>query len=71
MQHKLKALLFEKQMTQVALAKSLGMAQRTFTDKIRGKSDFTYSEVYSICKLLSIENPLTVFIPNKKQNEMR
>lgn len=71
MQHKLKALLFEKQMTQYKLAEKLNLSPATLSDKIRGKTEFTFSEVYDICVILKIDNPLNVFVAQKRKNEMR
>ena len=68
MQHKLKALLFEKQMTQYKLAEKLNLSPATLSDKIRGKTEFTFSEVYDICVILKIDNPLNVFVAQKKGN---
>lgn len=70
MQTKLKAILFEKKITQKELARRSDICERGMTDKMRGKLDFTYTEVYNICRVLGIENPLEVFEP-KKKNEMR
>ena len=70
MQTNLKAILFEKKMTQKELGKLVGISERGITDKIRGKVDFTYTEVYNICRVLDVNNPLEVFEP-KKKNEMR
>lgn len=71
MQHKLKALLFERKIPQYKLAEQLNLSPRTFSDKIRGKTEFTFSEVRDICEILSIDNPLKVFLPAKRKNEMR
>ena len=71
MQTKLKSLLFERNISQYKLAEQMNMAPRTFSDKMRGKSDFTFTEVYELCKILQIENPLDIFISQKRKNEMR
>ncbi len=72
MQTKLKALLFERKVSQCAAAKECGISERTLSEKMHGKVDFTFSEVVIICELLGIENPLDVFIPcKKKRSEMR
>lgn len=70
MQAKLKAILFERHISQKSLANEVGMTERGMTDKIRGKTDFTYTEVYDICHVLNIANPLDIFEP-KKKSEMR
>ena len=71
MQTKLKAILFEKKITQKELARRVGIYERGMTDKMRGKVEFTYTEVYNICLELGITNPIDVFLPKKKKNEMR
>lgn len=67
MQTKLKAILFERKVTQKELGKLVGISERGITDKIRSKVDFTYTEVYNICRVLGIENPLEVFEPKKNE----
>ena len=67
MQTKLKSLLFERNISQYKLAEQMNMAPRTFSDKMRGKSDFTFTEVYELCNILQIENPLDIFIPKNNQ----
>ena len=69
MQTKLKAILFERKVTQKELGKLVGISERGMTDKMRGKVEFTYTEVYLICRELGIDNPLEVFEP-KKKNEL-
>ncbi len=60
-QAKLKTLLYARNITQKQMAEHLGVTEHTFSDKIRGITEFTFTEVYQICKLLGIENPLDVF----------
>ena len=67
MQTKLKAILFEKKMTQKALAKAIGMPEHSMSNKINGLTEFTFTEVYNICRELSIANPLDVFESKKKR----
>lgn len=61
-QNKLKSILAEKKMTIKALAKECGIKEGTLYKKMSGVMDFTYTEVYEICKALGIENPVEVFI---------
>ena len=68
MQHKLKALLFERKIPQYKLAEQLNLSPRTFSDKIRGKTEFTFSEVHDICIILKIDNPLSVFLPKERSS---
>ena len=72
MQSKLKALLFERKIPQFKIAMKLGINSKTMSKKMNGKADFTYSEVFLICKMLSIENPFDVFKPlENRKSEMR
>lgn len=70
MQTKLKALLYEKGVTQRKLAEKLGMTEKTFGYKLKGKREFTLSEIWKICTVLEISNPFDVFVYQEK-NEMR
>ena len=65
MQAKLKAILFERGVLQKDIAATLGITPRTLSKKMRGQLDFTYSEVYNICRVLGINNPLDVFLPRR------
>lgn len=60
-QAKLKTLLYDRKITQKRMAEHIGVTQHTFSDKMRGVREFTYTEVYHICRLLGIENPMDVF----------
>lgn len=60
-QAKLKTLLYDHKITQKQIARHLGVTEHTLSDKMRGVREFTYSEVYHICRLLGIENPMDVF----------
>ncbi len=66
MQTKLKAILFEQGISQKNLAKEIGMTEHSMCDKMHGRIDFTYTEVYNICRILGIKNPLEVFEPKAK-----
>lgn len=66
MQGKLKGLLYEKRMTQRQLAKEIGISEKTIGLKMAGECEFTFSEVYKICRVLGIENPFDVFVPQDK-----
>ncbi len=69
-QKKLRVIIFERGMTQKKLAELLGITPRSFSKKMLLRVEFTYSEVYKLCEILDIKNPLDVFEP-KKKNEMR
>lgn len=62
-QTKLKLLLYERGISIKRLAETTGIAQVTMYKKIHGDVDFTYTEVYLICKALDICNPFDVFAP--------
>ena len=70
MQTKLKALLYEKGVTQRKLAEQLGILEQTLGYKLRGKREFTLSEIWKICMVLEISNPFDVFVYQEK-NELR
>jgi transcriptional regulator with XRE-family HTH domain len=61
MQSKLKALLYEKGISQREIAKAIGVAEKTFGGKMRGLRNFTLREAWDICELLNIKNPIDVF----------
>lgn len=66
MQTKLKEILFEKKITQKELAKAIGMTEHSMSNKINGLTEFTYTEVYQVCNVLCITNPLEVFKAKRK-----
>ncbi len=70
MQTKLKAILFEKKITQKSLAKAIGIDEHSMCDKMHGRIDFTFTEVRNICRELGIKNPLEVFLPKKKRRTL-
>lgn len=43
------------------LTAALNIAERTVYRKINGETQFTWSEIKTICTLLDIGNPLNVF----------
>lgn len=70
MQTKLKAFLYKKGKTQRQLADEIGVTEKTFSYKMKGKREFTLSEIWKICMALEISNPFDVFEYQEK-NEMR
>lgn len=52
---KLKGLMTEKNITQVQLAKLLGISVSTLNQKLNGKSDFTIQEAKKISEILNKE----------------
>lgn len=70
MQTKLKALLYEKGVTQRWLAAEIGVTEKTLGYKMKGTREFTLSEIWKICITLGISNPFDVFVCEEK-NEMR
>lgn len=69
MQAKLKSILFEQGISQKNLAKEIGISEHSMSDKMHGRIDFTYTEVYKLCRVLDIENPLKVFEPKKEERD--
>ncbi len=61
----LKEILTDKGITQKELAVQLGLNECSMSNKMNGITDFTYTEVYLICKITGIENPFTVFLPKR------
>lgn len=66
MQAKLRVIILERGMTQKQLAELLGITPRSFSRKMLFQVEFTYSEVYKLCEILDIKNPLDVFEPKKR-----
>lgn len=61
---KLRALLFEKELTQQHLAKKLGRSKAYMSDRFSGKMPFDLDEAYSICDLLGLEyNQIPEYFP--------
>ena len=60
---KIKAVRANMDMTQEDMAKHLGISITAYILKEQGKREFTWSEVYRICKLANIENPFMLDIP--------
>lgn len=58
---KLKGLLREKGMTQDDLAKAVGLSPSGLNLKINGKLDFRIPEVYAICNVMEIKDPVPFF----------
>ena len=59
--NKLKSYMALHGQTIVALAESVGIASKTMSEKINGKSDFTVREAKMVTELLEIEDPLEIF----------
>ncbi len=58
---KLKGLLREKGMTQNDLCKKINLSPSALNLKMNGKLDFRIPEVYAICKVLDIKDPVPYF----------
>ena len=43
------------------LAKELGISAKSLSEKINGKHEFTITEAKTICKILTIEDPVEIF----------
>lgn len=46
----------EKGFTQKTMAKELGISENSFTNKIKGRTNFTQLEIITICNKLGITN---------------
>lgn len=58
--NKIRGLIAENGYTQRAIAKMLGMTEKTFYAKMK-KGVFDSDEIYELIQILSIENPATIF----------
>lgn len=54
--NKLLGKMTEKGYTQKTMAKELGISENSFTNKIKGHTNFTQLEIISICNKLGISN---------------
>lgn len=62
--NKLKAAIVEKGMTQVSVAKAIGMSNRAWFCRMQNKK-FDADEMYSIIKVVGIENPMEIFFADE------
>ena len=60
----LKAKMVEKGFTQGDIAERIGLSPTSVNRKINGKMDFTATEIYRLCDLLSINDKNAVFFAN-------
>ena len=58
---KLKGIIVEKSISQLELAKSMGLTPQTLNRKLNGKSNFSIIEADTISKLLEIDEPCKIF----------
>ena len=58
---KLRALMYEKGVTQAELSEVLGINATSLSHKLGGRSGFTIKEAQEICGYLDIENPAPYF----------
>lgn len=58
--NKLKGLIVERGMTQTFVAESLGISRKSWYDRIT-KGKFDSDEIYSLIKILDIDNPTPIF----------
>lgn len=65
---KLKGLLREKGMTQDDLAKAVNLSSSGLNLKMNGKLAFRVPEVYAICDVLDIKDPVPFFFTPKLSN---
>lgn len=59
--NKLKSYMALKGETIKSLAATVGMASKTLSEKINGKSDFTLNEAEKLIQILGIDDPADVF----------
>jgi DNA-binding Xre family transcriptional regulator len=57
-ERKIEEYIRENGIKKVFIYKRLGMARTTFSDKLRGKVEFTVGELIALCKLLRCEPSL-------------
>lgn len=55
---KLLGIMAEQDITQAKLAKEIGISKNTLNAKLRLKRPFTSTEIYKICDVLHISDPL-------------
>lgn len=55
---KLLGLMTEKNFTQKKLCEMIGITENSFTNKIKGRSNFDSNEIAKICNVLGISNKL-------------
>lgn len=72
--NRLRGIMAERQCTQRALAKGIGVSESTLTNKMNGKYSFNIDEAIKICEFLHIEDPdtkATIFLtkPSQKWDE--
>lgn len=59
---KLENAISESGITKRALASKLGITEMAFYNKVNDKSPFKASEMLKLCELLSIKNPVEIFL---------
>lgn len=59
--NKLRGVLAEKRITQVALAKALNLSIKSVNAKLNGKVAITVEEANAITKVAGISNPTEIF----------
>lgn len=63
----IRAKMAEKGVTQGETAQAITISVNSLSRKMNGKREFTLSEVIRLCEFLEIENPASVFLPQKSQ----
>lgn len=61
---KLRARMYEKEVTAKTMADNLGMSRQAFYERMK-KGIFNADEMYDIMKLLDIEDPRPIFFADK------
>ncbi len=65
MQQKMNSLMEEYPINFGELAEKLGVSKQTLTRKIKGSTDWTYSEIILLTELFNIEDPQSFFFDIK------
>ncbi len=68
---KLKGLMVEKNLTQVAVAGKIGISLSALNAKMSGKREFTIDEAIKICDVLGIDEPREYFFAQTIPNMQR
>jgi transcriptional regulator with XRE-family HTH domain len=57
----LKALIVRNKLSQIELAKSMGIKYHTLNAKLNGRAEFSRKEIGALINILHIENPTDIF----------
>lgn len=63
----LRAKFKERRKTQAEVADLIGISETSLSRKLLGKRDFRLAEVCKLCEVLSIDNPVQIFLDGSSQ----